>query len=144
MRESIARAQALAIEFYRAQLHAPGGDRARTWLRQRGVDEWMADGLELGWAPEAWDALTAALSPADRVAAEKASLILRRRSLAGYVDRFRARVVYPIRRDGQVVGFVGQLLDGQAGEVEYLLTPGLPRNEIEHLRQRIGDLRQGR
>jgi DNA primase catalytic core len=49
--EPIAAANAAAAEFFRTQLAAPGGARARAYLRERGLDEATIARFALGWAP---------------------------------------------------------------------------------------------
>jgi len=103
-----------ACRFYEQQLRAhPGAEVAQAELSQRNVLDDTAKRFRLGYAPHAWDALATHLSrkshaPAD---AEAVGLLARRRDDSGYYDRFRGRLMFPVRElSGQVVAFSGRLL----------------------------------
>ncbi len=104
---------AAADTFYRQQLRSTTGDSARTYLTERGVEEEAWDIFGIGWAPDAWSALSDHLiaegaSPADVIQAGLAT-----KGRRGPVDRFRARVLFPIRdQRGDTVAFGGRILPG--------------------------------
>src|SRR5262245_39889235 len=56
-REALLRVMALAAEFYTQSLWERGGEKARAYLEQRGVDAEVARRFGLGFAPEGWNAL---------------------------------------------------------------------------------------
>ncbi|HCK12125.1 MAG TPA: DNA primase, partial [Candidatus Latescibacteria bacterium] len=95
------------------------GRDALDYLKGRGVDNATIEAFSLGYAPKAWDhLLRVATSPKRRGGGfspeilEKAGLILARNSGNGYYDRFRHRVVFPIRaHTGRVVAFSARALD---------------------------------
>lgn len=109
-----------AMAFYVEQLKtAPS---AITYLKGRGIDGNTARDYAIGWAPPAPDSLVRALR--DRFSAEdlvQAGLIARRDD-GTLRDRFRARILFPIRdRRGRVTGFGGRLIE--PGEPKYLNSP---------------------
>ena len=56
-REELYRLMELAAQYYGDALHRPGGERARRYLEQRGIDLEVARRFRLGYAPEGWDHL---------------------------------------------------------------------------------------
>ncbi|MHA3703968.1 DNA primase [Jatrophihabitans sp. YIM 134969] len=116
---------ALAASFYAEQLRTPDAEIARTFLLERGFDEAAAEHFGCGFAPIAWDGLTKYLlakrfAPADLVAAG-----VSREGQRGLLDRFRRRLLWPIREaGGDVVGFgARRLFDDDPIEAKYLNTP---------------------
>jgi DNA primase len=104
-----------------------GGRRAREYLARRGIGENTAEKLRLGLAPDAWDALRTHLS-GKRFRSEEivsAGLALPRKSGSGEYDRFRDRLIFPIRdASGRTIAFGGRAL-GEA-EPKYLNSPETP------------------
>ena len=115
----------LAAKFYAEQLRTPDAEIARKFLLDRGFDEAAAEHFGCGFAPIAWDGLTRYLlakrfAPADLVAAG-----VSREGQRGLLDRFRRRLLWPIREaGGDVVGFgARRLFDDDPIEAKYLNTP---------------------
>lgn len=99
-----------AAEFYQAQLqlHQP----AKSYLQQRGVNEEMIRRFGLGYAPNSWDFLKTKIG---KNAAINELLIqaglLNQKSDKKYFDRFRQRIMFPIRNyKGQIIAFGGRSL----------------------------------
>jgi DNA primase len=92
------------------------GEPGRQVVEQRGVSSEMVARFGLGFAPDGWDHLHRHLAErgVDPAIAHEAGL-LQQRDSGGYYDRFRYRLLFPIRtREGRVVGFGGRALgDGQ-------------------------------
>ncbi|MAS27626.1 DNA primase [Synechococcus sp. UW105] len=125
-REKLHRALALASGWFRTQLRSEAGQGALQYLREsRGLSEATLDAFELGYAPEQWDGLLKHLQEVEGLAPElleAAGLVVPRKGGNGFYDRFRHRVMVPIRdRQGRVIGFGGRSLDG--GEPKYLNSP---------------------
>jgi len=120
-----------AAGFFAATLRGPQGERARTYLQQRGLSRQSADRFRLGAAPAAWDGLGQALR-AEGFGEDKLlqlGLVTRRRQGDGVFDTLRDRLVFPIHSlSGRVVGFGGRLLPGpEAGDApKYLNSPDSP------------------
>ncbi len=109
-----------ACAFYEQQLREhPHAQLARAELERRGVSAETARRFRLGYAPHAWDALAGHLAgkghaPAE---AEAVGLIARRREGNGHYDRFRGRLMFPVRElSGGVLAFSGRSLAAPGGE----------------------------
>ena len=125
-RDKLHRALALASGWFRAQLRTVAGADALRYLSEtRGLSETTLDQFELGYAPEQWDGLLKHLQQVEGLAPElleAAGLVVPRKGGNGFYDRFRHRVIVPIRdRQGRVIGFGGRSLDGT--EPKYLNSP---------------------
>ncbi|MEB3323268.1 MAG: DNA primase, partial [Synechococcaceae cyanobacterium] len=125
-RERLHRALVLAEGWFRAQLRTAEGAEALDYLRRtRGLSEATIESFGLGCAPDRWDGLLQHLQQVEGLAPElleAAGLVVPRRGGNGFYDRFRRRVMVPIReRQGRVIGFGGRSLDGS--EPKYLNSP---------------------
>ena len=130
-REQLHRVLTLAAGWFRSQLRAPEGAAALTYLREsRGLSEATLEAFELGFAPDRWDGLLSHLQQVEGLGPElleEAGLVVPRKGASsqdgrGFYDRFRGRVMVPIKdRQGRVIGFGGRSLDG--GEPKYLNSP---------------------
>lgn len=112
-----------AAEAYRQWLRDhPQADRAITYLRQRGLSGEIAKQYSIGFAPPGWRNLLDKLD--NRRALKRAGLIVEKESDRVY-DRFRDRIIFPIRdRRGRTIAFGGRVLD--QGEPKYLNSPESP------------------
>ena len=100
-------ALAAAERFYKEQLKK--SEPAKEYLKQRGVNGETAKLFGMGLAPDSWDALTR-LFPDPRHALD-AGLLIEREGRDGAYDRFRNRIMFPIRDTrGRVIGFGGRTL----------------------------------
>jgi len=126
-RRRLIEANELAATFFSHVLaKAPQGEAGRDLLGKRGISPEMVDAFRLGFAPESWSDLLNFLASRD-VPAEVAfeAGLVQERDHGGHYDRFRNRLMFPIRdRDGQVVGFGGRAL-GDAMP-KYLNSPQTP------------------
>ena len=125
-REQLHKVLTLAAGWFRSQLRSPAGAAALAYLRQgRGLSEATLEAFELGYAPEQWDGLLGHLQHVEGLGPElleAAGLVVPRKGGDGFYDRFRHRVMVPIKdRQGRVIGFGGRSLDG--GEPKYLNSP---------------------
>jgi len=116
---------AWAAARFRKALESPKfSGPAKTYLGQRGVSEELCGRFGLGFAPQGWDNLLKA-ARRDHYSEEllaQAGLISRKNDGPGVYDRFRERVIFPIRDvQGRPVAFGGRLL--RAGEPKYLNSP---------------------
>lgn len=126
----------VAARFYRQCLQDEElGRCAREYLSGRGVSAEAREKFELGYAPPEWDRLLRFLvgkgyRPDE---AEKVGLVAVRGKGSGYYDRFRDRIIFPIRDlQGRVVGFGGRALG--EGAPKYLNSPETPLyHKGEHL-----------
>ncbi len=100
-------------EFQLCLRDSPQAEVARKYLEERGLNGETISRFGLGYAPETWDWLTMKAAQAGHAAdlLEKVGLLARRQEGNGYYDRFRDRVMFPIRdARGQTVGFGGRIL----------------------------------
>jgi DNA primase len=117
-------ANAAAAEFFRAQLMTPEADIARRFLGQRGFDAGAAGHFGVGYAPKGWSGMHSALRTQGYTDEELSSAGLVSQGQRGVYDRFRGRVVWPIRDvTGQVIGFGARRLYDDDNGPKYLNTP---------------------
>jgi DNA primase len=118
-----------AADFFVDRLGSPGAQVGRTFLGERGFDAQAAARFGIGFAPQSWDELTNHLRGRGFSTEELtlAGLVSSREGSSGVYDRFRGRLVWPIRDiTGQTIGFgARKLLDDDQGP-KYLNTPETP------------------
>ncbi|MGH9233846.1 MAG: DNA primase, partial [Acidimicrobiales bacterium] len=103
---------ARAVAWYHERLLS-GSDAgaARSYLRERGLDGDVVRDFQIGWAPDAWDALTRALRLDEDQG--KGTGLARVNSRGRLNDHFRARILFPIHDDrGDPISFGGRILPG--------------------------------
>lgn len=126
-REEGANLLELASDWFRHRLGAPEAEHARRYLDGRGLDASIIDAFAIGFAPESWDALKHHLAEhgvSEAVQAEYGLLVQHEKTGRTY-DRFRDRVIFPIRDwKGRTLGFGGRVL-GDA-KPKYLNSPETP------------------
>lgn len=113
-----------AQRFYRRALEDPETGRVpRTYLAERGLLPGILEEFGVGYAPAGWDALVSRLQASVGMAALlDAGLVIRRDKGEGAYDRFRNRVLVPLRLpSGRVVGFGGRALGDETPK--YLNSP---------------------
>jgi len=103
--------------------------RARAYVQRRGLDVKISAKFSLGFAPDAWEALLTRFGAheEDRRRLLQVGLILERSGerTSGFYDRFRDRLMFPIRDSrGRVIGFGGRVID--QGEPKYMNSPETP------------------
>ena len=125
--ETIRRVMTMAADFYSRQLWEPDGAKAREYLERRAVDLEVARRFGLGFAPEGWNALLSFMATqgvADELLVQS-GLVSPRQTGTGFYDRFRGRLLFPIRdAQGRVIAFGGRALAGE--EPKYLNSPETP------------------
>jgi len=116
-----------ANQFYRNQLreHAQA-QKAVDYLKQRGLSGEIAARFGIGYAPPGWDSLLRHLgndSPTQDAAVELGLLV--RKDDGRLYDRFRDRVMFPIRdRRGRCIGFGGRVFGDE--KPKYMNSPESP------------------
>ena len=126
-RARLLQANQAASEFYRAQLMGEEASVARGFLSQRGFDEQSWEQFGVGYAPRGWDALTGHLRQQGYTPQELVQAGLVSEGQRGVYDRFRGRVVWPIRdTSGQTLGFGARKLYDDDNGPKYLNTPESP------------------
>lgn len=127
-REKLQAINQTAMEHFRAMLvSGETGQRALTYLYQRGMTKTILDDFNIGFAPQGWSRLFNLFmrkgTPANLL--EKSGLIIPRKDKSGYYDRFRERIIFPIFGiGGRVIGFGGRVMDDSLPK--YLNSPETP------------------
>lgn len=115
---------ALALAYFREHLQGA----VLAYLAERQVSSHSMEAFELGFAPQAWDGLLQRAKA--RGVTEKqlleAGLLSENTKTGRLYDRFRGRLMFPIRDHlDRLVGFGGRVLDDQSGP-KYLNSPETP------------------
>lgn len=120
-------ANAAASDYFRSQLSSPEADTARRFLGERGFDAAAAAHFGVGYAPKGWSGLAEALATQGFTSEELLAAGLLSQGQRGTYDRFRGRLVWPIRDvTSQVVGFGARRLYDDDQGPKYLNTPETP------------------
>ncbi|SEQ16310.1 DNA primase [Arthrobacter sp. OV608] len=123
-RQRLLDAHKIADEFFRAQLLTPGAAEARTFLHGRGFDRAAAEQFGVGYAPQGWDALLKHLRGRGFTDAELKLTGMFSEGNRGIYDRFRGRLIWPIRDiAGDTIGFGARKLYEDDQGPKYLNTP---------------------
>ena len=122
-----------AVGFFRASLKNASGAVGRGYLARRNITMQDADRFELGWAPASWHALEGALRERGITPGQLVSCGLSVQGEKGNYDRFRGRLIFPIRNvSGRPIAFGGRIVDGDGAK--YLNSPeGALYNKRENL-----------
>ena len=116
-----------AAAFYVGELAGEEGAAGRAFLDQRGFDAAASERFGVGYAPRGWSALTDHLKAQGFTPAELSQAGLVSEGQRGVYDRFRGRVVWPIRdTSGQTLGFGARKLYEDDNGPKYLNTPESP------------------
>ena len=126
--------QNAADYFNRILTYSPAGAAALRYLTERGINEESVKDFHLGMAPSGWEGLKHHLSDLGHSEEQllAAGLIIPRddsnragESGGGSYDRFRARLMFPVRDvKGRVIGFGARALDDS--QPKYLNSPQTP------------------
>ncbi|MGB3732176.1 DNA primase [Microbacterium sp.] len=120
-------ANTAAAEYFRSQLLSPEAESARRFLGERGFDAGAAAHFGVGYAPKGWENLTKALTAQGFTREELTNAGLVSAGQRGVYDRFRGRVIWPIRDvTGQTIGFGARRLYDDDKGPKYLNTPETP------------------
>ena len=127
-RTRLIEAHKVAAEFYVSRLATPEAEIGRTFLTERGFDREAAAHFGVGYAPVGWDVLIGHLRSkgfSDDLIVEAGLAV--RGGQRGLYDRFRGRLMWPIRDlSGDVVGFGARKLRDDDEGPKYLNTPETP------------------
>ncbi len=116
-----------ASSYFRDQLMGEEATEARAFLEQRGFAASSWDQFGVGYAPKSWDALTSHLRAQGYTPQELVHAGLVSEGNRGVYDRFRGRIVWPIRdTSGQTLGFGARKLYEDDNGPKYLNTPETP------------------
>lgn len=126
-RTRLYQANTAAAEYFRSQLATAEADAGRRFLGERGFDAGAAAHFGVGYAPKGWNNMRDALRAQGFSDEELATAGLVSQGQRGVYDRFRGRVVWPIRDlTGQTIGFGARKLYDDDQGPKYLNTPETP------------------
>lgn len=122
-RSRLLEANSAAAEFYANQLMTDAAIPGRDFLKGRGFDKAAAEHFGIGFAPQGWNNLVDHLTAKGFTLDELVTAGLATKSERGAYDKFRGRLIWPIRdTTGQVIGFgARKLFDDDQGP-KYLNT----------------------
>lgn len=122
-RSRILEANTAAAAFYQSQLMTDDAIPGRDFLKGRGFDKAAAETFGVGFAPKGWNNLTDHLKKMGFTVEELVTAGLATKSEKGAYDKFRGRLIWPIRDStSQVIGFgARKLFDDDQGP-KYLNT----------------------
>ncbi|MGD0069508.1 MAG: DNA primase, partial [Streptosporangiaceae bacterium] len=113
-----------AAEFYAERLRGPDADHARKFLNERGFELADTEQFGVGYSPKAWEDLTTHLRGRGFTDTDLIAAGLAREGRRGPLDRFRGRLMWPIRDlSGDVIAFGARKLDPDDDGPKYLNTP---------------------
>lgn len=113
-----------ASQFYQSQLRK--SPEAINYLKGRGLSGEIVKQFAIGYAPSGWDGLRQLLARGREQEQQLITLgMLIQKENGGSYDRFRDRIMFPIRdRRGRIIGFGGRVLGD--GTPKYLNSPETP------------------
>ena len=125
-----------AKEYFKKQLHdtEEGRSIALPYFKERGFSDSTLQAFDLGYSPEAWDALlkSALKQGFSQEIIEKAGLVTQKNEEGKVYDRFRNRVIFPIHNvSGKIIAFGARILrnDAKSSQAKYLNSP---ETEVYH------------
>ncbi len=125
-----------AKEFFEKQLYdtEEGKSIALPYFKERGFSDSTLQAFDLGYSPEAWDALlkSALKQGFSQEIIEKAGLVTQKNEEGKVYDRFRNRVIFPIHNvSGKIIAFGARILrnDAKSSQAKYLNSP---ETEVYH------------
>jgi DNA primase len=122
-RARVLEANAAAAAFYQAQLMTDGAIVGRDFLKGRGFDRAAAEQFGIGFAPKTWSSLFDHLTKLGFTSEELVQAALVTKGDKGTYDKFRGRLIWPIRDStGQTIGFGARKLFDDDNGPKYLNT----------------------
>jgi DNA primase len=126
-RRRLLEAHKAAADFYAERLHGADARPAREFLSERGFELADAGRFGVGYSPAEWEALTRHLRGRGFTDAELMAGGLASQGRRGPVDRFRGRLMWPVRDlTGEVIAFGARKLAADDQGPKYLNTPETP------------------
>jgi DNA primase len=126
-RQRLLDANAAAAEFFRTSLASSEAEIGRRFLAERGFDEAAWERFSVGYAPNGWDHTIKQLRSKGFSDAELLAGGIASQGQRGPIDRFRGRLIWPIRdRKGDIIGFGARRLHQDDQGPKYLNTPETP------------------
>jgi len=108
--------------YHKILLDHPKAEKARAYLKKRGLSAETIAKFEIGYAPDSWDFILRFLKSKNYTDKEAVAAGLAIASERGkYFDRFRGRIVFPINNImGNTVAFTTRILEDNPKEAKYI------------------------
>lgn len=123
-------AHQIAAEYYHHMLlHTEDGEEALQYLEDRGFSQTLIEDYQIGYALPTWDGLTNLLTARgfDLAEAAESGLLIQREQDGSCFDRFRGRIMFPIRDEGgKTIAFSGRIIEASTSEAKYMNSPESP------------------
>ncbi|MFT4301434.1 MAG: DNA primase [Desulfovibrio sp.] len=134
-RQQMLRMYELAAGHFAATLNGPDGEECRAYIDKRGLSQEIVQRFGIGWAKREWQSLADALRRAGfdaRMAVE--SGLLGQSGNGRAYDRFRGRLIFPIKSlSNQIIAFGGRIIADEE-EAKYINSADTPiYKKGEHL-----------
>ncbi|MEA1927981.1 MAG: DNA primase, partial [Candidatus Auribacterota bacterium] len=127
-KEKLLQIMDLAAGFFHWGLtKSKNGEKARAYIRKRGINDQSVKDFKLGYAQPGWDSFLkyAGKKNYKLETLLEAGLIIKRSKTEGYYDRFRDRLVIPVRDSrGRVIAFGARVFDDS--QPKYINSPDTP------------------
>ena len=128
--ERMKEAHAFAADFFHhLLLNTEDGEEPLNYLLERGFTRELIESNSIGWSLPSFDALTILLERKGYNLQEiaQSGLVIKREGEERYFDRFRGRIMFPIRdENGKIIAFSGRILSSTGEEAKYLNSPESP------------------
>lgn len=128
--ERMKEAHAFAADFFHhLLLNTEDGEEPLNYLLERGFTRELIESNNIGWSLPSFEALTILLERKGYNLQEiaESGLIIKREGEERYFDRFRGRIMFPIRdENGKIIAFSGRILTSTGEEAKYLNSPESP------------------
>lgn len=129
--------------YYQQQLyHHSDKKKVHAYLKQRGLSQEVVNTFGIGFAPSGWDNLLKQLghNPEQIKLLLEAGMLVEKEGQAGFYDRFRDRLMFPIRDNrGRTIAFGGRVFNDD--KPKYLNSPETP---LFHKQQELYGLYEAR
>jgi DNA primase len=118
--------------FHRNLLRTRAAEKARAYMKNRGLNIETARNWQIGYAPDSWNALChwaleSGFSREELIESGLAKLSDERNPASKLYDRFRDRLMFPIcHESGEVIAFSGRVLQADAKGAKYVNSPESP------------------
>ncbi|MDX1796032.1 MAG: DNA primase [Hydrogenovibrio sp.] len=133
-------------KYYRQQLKDhPQSEQAKLYLKNRGLTSEIAKTFVIGYAPPGWENLTSGLKADPQLKEQlvESGMLIRKEDGRTY-DRFRNRIMFPIRDGrGRVVAFGGRVISSE-DQPKYLNSPETPIFHKTYTLYGLYEMRQSR
>jgi len=114
--------------YHKVFVDHPKADKARDYIKKRGMTENIVREFEIGYAPKSWDFIIKFLESKGFTKDEmnKAGVVIKNEK-GDFYDRFRGRIIFPINNImGQTVAFTSRILEDDPNQAKYINSSDSP------------------